>query len=229
MKTEVKSEDGSVVEVHLVEDEPSPRGTATLLIGNYDAICDLGPGALRTLGQACLKAADAIQPLASPLPEARTLAEELSRELKGALALIETERVSHREQLVRMMRKNAEHAVSGAAMASRLISNDPEAQQVLVDSIKAIRDPRAVLDRIGKGLNAPLQCGHPLDCLPAHDWDAENIQCGWCVDRTRAEKAEAVVEAVRAWFKSDEWEGSEEIEGMREALDAYDALNVETS
>ena len=219
MKTKVTSEDGSLIEVHLVEDEPSPRGSATLHIGNYDAICDLGPGALRTLGQACLKAADAIQP-----PEGGVFS------LEEALALLEKERVSHRNQLSRMMRKNTEHAVSGAAMASRLISNDPDAQRVLVDSVKAIRDPAAVLSRVLSCLDEPLACGHPLNCLPGHDWeDAEKIRCGWCVDRERALKAEAVVEAVRAWFKSDEWEGSEEIEGMREALDAYDALNGETS
>ena len=149
--------------------------------------------------------------------------EELELKIKELQELLETERVSHRNQLSRMLRKNTEHAVSGAAMASRLASNDPDAQRVLVDSVKAIRNPAAVLARIGKALDEPLQCGHPLDCLPDHDWeDAANISCGWCVDLERAVRAETLIGVLRAWFGGDQ--STPETDYLQKALDAYDAL-----
>ena len=87
----------------------------------------------------------------------------------------------HRALVSRLLKRADDSAVSGAALASRIASDDPDAQRILVESVKAIRDPRAFLDRLGRALDAPLSCGHPLDCLPDHEpQDAATVRCGWC-------------------------------------------------
>ena len=76
-------------------------------------------------------------------------------------------------------------AAAGAAMVSRLVSDDPDAQATLDKSVEAIRNPTAVLDRLYSLLKAPMECGHPLDCL-----DESTGDCLWCADKWADQEAE---------------------------------------
>ena len=95
--------------------------------------------------------------------------------LRAVLSALDTERAQHRDEIARLVERGRTQAISGAAMASRLAAEDPDAQRILVESVKAIRDPRAALARVFGAMSAPLDCGHPLDCL-----DDKTGVCGWC-------------------------------------------------
>lgn len=67
----------------------------------------------------------------------------------------------------------------------------------------ALREERkGGLAGLGRLLTAPMDCGHPVDCLPSHTAQEarehpERIVCGWCAAEARAERAEAVLSQLK--------------------------------
>ena len=82
-------------------------------------------------------------------------------------------------------------------MAARVYTQDPDTQKVVMDSVKAVRNPSAVLSRLMDVLDEPMECGHPVECIPDHKpEEAHLVGCGWCKAIREKEEADAAIEAA---------------------------------